>query len=272
MPVYMRFPDGKRKCLTLSYDDGVIQDKRLIAILNAHGVKATFNINSGMFAEQDATDHGRMSLSQAKDTYIGSGHEVAVHAVTHPFLTELSVPRITEEVWNDRATLEQHFGGVVRGMAYPYGRFNDTVVDVLKTAGIAYSRTTISTRDFRLPTDWLRLAATCHHNDDQLPALTERFINEVPSADPWLFYLWGHSYEFDGHNNWQVIESFAKTIGNRDDIWYATNIAVYDYITAYRNLHFSTDGKRVYNPSALTVYFEKDGELVTVLAGETKAI
>lgn len=272
MPMYMRFPDGKGKCLTLSYDDGVIQDKRLIDILKPYGIKATFNINSGLFAEQDATDGGRMSLSQAKETYIGSGHEVAIHAVTHPFLTKLPVPRIAEEAWNDRENLEQHFGGVIRGMAYPYGAFDDTVVDVLKTTGIAYSRTTISTRDFRLPTDWLRLTATCHHNDNTLPALTERFVTETPSENPWLFYLWGHSYEFDGNNNWQVIEEFAAKVGNRDDVWYATNIEVYDYITAWRNLCFSTDEKCVHNPSALTVYFEKDGELVTVLAGETKAI
>ena len=272
MPMYMRFPDGKGKCLTLSYDDGVIQDKRLIDILKPYGIKATFNINSGLFAEQDAATHGRMSLSQVKNTYLGSGHEVATHAVTHPHLTDLSVPAITDEIWNDRRQLEEQFGGIVRGFAYPYGLFNDTVVDVLKTAGIAYARTTISTGDFRLPTDWLRLTATCHHNNPALPQLTERFVTQSPTGDGWLFYLWGHTYEFDGNDNWQVIEEFAAKVGNREDVWYATNIEVYDYITAYRNLCFSTDEKCVHNPSALTVYFEKDGELVTVLAGETKVI
>ncbi len=268
MRLYMRFPDGKRKCLTLSYDDGVIQDKRLIDILKPYGIKATFNINSGLFAEQDAADQGRMSLSQAKETYIGSGHEVAIHGVTHPFLTDIPLLRITEEVWNDRENLEAQFGGVIRGMAYPYGLFNDTVVDVLKAAGIAYSRTTLSTRDFRLPTDWLRLTATCHHNDSALPALTEKFLADSPSGNPWLFYLWGHSYEFDGHDNWQVIEEFAAKVGNREEIWYATNIEVYDYITAYRNLQFSVDGAHVYNPSALDVWFEQDKTLRCVHAGE----
>ena len=37
---------GKRKFLTLSYDDGVTQDKRLVKIFNRYGLKATFNINS----------------------------------------------------------------------------------------------------------------------------------------------------------------------------------------------------------------------------------
>jgi hypothetical protein len=42
------FPNGKMKALTLSYDDGVEQDRRLVEILNRHGVKAAFNLNSGI--------------------------------------------------------------------------------------------------------------------------------------------------------------------------------------------------------------------------------
>ena len=42
----MRFPGGKAKALTLSYDDGVRQDKKLIEIFNKNGIKGTFNVNS----------------------------------------------------------------------------------------------------------------------------------------------------------------------------------------------------------------------------------
>ena len=40
---------GKLKAVTFSYDDGVSQDVRLIALLDKYGLKATFNLNSGMF-------------------------------------------------------------------------------------------------------------------------------------------------------------------------------------------------------------------------------
>ena len=43
----MRFPGGKPKALTLSYDDGVEQDVKLIEIAEKYGIKGTFNINSG---------------------------------------------------------------------------------------------------------------------------------------------------------------------------------------------------------------------------------
>ena len=42
-----RFKDqNKKKAITLSYDDGVVQDIRLTEMLNQYGLKATFNINS----------------------------------------------------------------------------------------------------------------------------------------------------------------------------------------------------------------------------------
>ena len=46
---YIRFPGFKLKAVTLSYDDGVRQDKRLISIMQKYGLKGTFNINAGLF-------------------------------------------------------------------------------------------------------------------------------------------------------------------------------------------------------------------------------
>ena len=45
--MYMKLKDGKSKVLTLSYDDGVVQDIRFIEILDKYGLKGTFNINTG---------------------------------------------------------------------------------------------------------------------------------------------------------------------------------------------------------------------------------
>ena len=49
--VYQCFPGGKHKALTLSYDDGKEQDRRLVALFNQYGIKGTFHINSGLFAD-----------------------------------------------------------------------------------------------------------------------------------------------------------------------------------------------------------------------------
>jgi len=272
--VYMKLKDGKSKVLTLSYDDGVVQDIRLIDIMNKYGIKGTFNINSGLYLDEDAVRdryYGRMKLSEAKELYVGSGHEVAVHAYTHPTLDRLKAAEIVNEVMDDRKSIEKEYGIIARGMAYPYGTYSDEVVDVLSKCGICYSRTVVSTKKFQFPENWLTLHPTCHHNAPELMELAKKFA-EGPIPRPWtcnMFYLWGHSYEFDNDDNWNVIEEFCEYIGGRDDIWYATNIEVYDYVKAYESLAVSADGKRVYNPSATDVWFMQRGEIYCVHGGET---
>lgn len=277
MNIFMRFPEGKKKALTLSYDDGVEQDIRLIETMQKHGLKGTFNLNSGLYPPEGkvypaGTIHRRLTKQQATEVYTDSGMEVAVHGAVHPFLEQLPANLCLNDVVKDRENLEEQFGTIIRGMAYPYGSYSDEVVECLKCAGIVYSRTVISTEDFRIPTDWLRLTATCHHNNPRLMELAQKFVEEDTNRNPWLFYLWGHSYEFEDKDNWDVIEKFAEYTGGKEDIWYATNIEIYEYVEAYRKLVYSMDGHRVFNPTAYTLYFEKDGEVYCVNSGESRQI
>ena len=269
--LYMRFPGGKAKCLTLSYDDGVINDRRFTALLKEKGLKCTLNLNSGCYAEQEFDDftstHRRLTKEAAIELYRDSGFEIAAHAVTHPFLEQLTPAACTREILEDRLYHEKDYGVTVRGFAYPYGTFNDSVIACLKACGIVYARTVWSSHNFDIPKDWLVLRPTCHHEDEKLPELTDRFLSGTPGSAPWLFYLWGHSYEFDFHNNWEIIETFADKVSGREDIWYATNIEVYDYVDAYKRLVFDAGMTRVYNPSAMTIWFEYDRGMYSIEGG-----
>ena len=73
------------------------------------------------------------------------------------------------------------------------------MVEMLKICGIKYARTTVSIERFDIPEDWLRLPATCHHNNPRLIQLAEEFLKSPESGIFWqntprLFYLLGHSY------------------------------------------------------------------------------
>lgn len=278
MNTFMRFPGGKAKALTLSYDDGVDQDIRLIEIMKKNGLKGTFNINSGLYAPEgtvypeEQTRGRRMTKSQAQEVYKNSGMEVAVHGLKHPYLEQLPTNLCMMDVMQDRMNLEEEYDVIVRGMAYPFGTYNDSVVETLKQCGIVYSRTTVSTEKFTIPTDWLRMPATCHHNNPNLMELAHKFAEDSVKKAPTLFYLWGHSFEFDINDNWNVIEDFAEYIGGREDIWYATNIEIYDYIAAYKQMIFSMDGKKIYNPTNTAVYLNVDSETYQVNPGETITI
>ena len=280
--IYMRFPGERSKALTLSYDDGTVDDIRLIEILNKYGIKSTFNISTGLYSEDYKRDEegnlrGRMTRKDSVELY--RGHEVAVHAYSHPILSQEPIARVTLELLADRVSLEADHGVAVRGMAFPFGdtSYNDEVACAMKSAGIVYSRMTSPTRKFSLPTDWLRWYPTCKHQDGKLMELAERFISAAPSKEPKLFYLWGHSYEFSSDDNWNVIEEFCEYMGGREDIWYATNIEIYDYVQAYQRLVWTADMTKVYNPSVIPVSFKhhvitNDGDVFndyTVGAGET---
>lgn len=269
----MKLQDGKSKVLTLSYDDGVVQDIRLIEIMNKHGLKGTFNINSGLYLPENAVRDkfdGRMKLSEAKELYINSGHEVAVHALTHPTLDRLDSAEIIYEITEDRKNIENQYGVIARGMAYPFGTYNDMVVDILEKCHISYARTTKATYRFEFPENWLLLHPTCHHNYENIDELIKKFVdpsNGVGNVE--MFYLWGHSYEFDNNDNWNVIEKFAEYAGGHEHIWYATNIEIHDYVKAYERLQTSFDKKIIHNPSSIDVWVEIKGAVYCVKSGET---
>ena len=270
--IFLRFPFGKTKALTLSYDDGVEQDIYLLELMKQYGIKGTFNLNSALFAEEGTVYpkghiHRRMTKKAIIELYKESGQEIAVHTLTHPHLENLPTSAILNEVLEDRKNLEEMFGTIIRGMAYPFGSYSDAVVEALKLTQILYARTTKSTENFNIPTDLLRLPATCHHKNPSLMELAEKFISDQPKKNPYLFYLWGHSYEFETDNNWEVIERFFEKVANRDDVWYATNIEIFEYIEAYHSLQFSVDTHIIKNPSAFDVYINYNGNDMVIGGG-----
>lgn len=268
------FPGGRKKALTLSYDDGITQDKRLISIFNKCALKATFNLNSGIQNENNSwINNGkiikRMNIDEIKDVY--EGHEIAVHSLSHPHLEELPKEMLITEIFDDRKNLEKIFGYPVRGMAYPYGAYNEKVLDAIRACGVEYSRTVKQHEKFNLPENFLEWHPTCHHRNPNLKEITKNFL-ETEFKSIALLYVWGHSYEFDVDENWELIEEFCETVSNNDSIWYATNIEIIDYLKALNNLKYSADCEIVYNPSAISLWISADEKIIEIKSGETVKI
>ena len=226
------FPDHKMKAFTLSYDDGVVTDIRFINIINKYGIKCTFNLNSGFISSDNQWMYENLLVTYLKQEdalKAYRGHEIAVHTCTHPYLEKLEVQEMRAEIMQDKLTLQMMFHQPVSGMAYPYGTYDDIVKAVALDCGIAYSRTVISTHGFAPPEDFLEWHFTCHHNDDQLMALAEQFCTSS-STEPQIFSVWGHSYEFEGDDNWEVIEKLCSYMSQYDDIYFGTNLEIYHAI------------------------------------------
>ena len=116
-------------------------------------------------------------------------------------------------------------GQQVYGMAYPFGGHTKNVRQIAKEEGIFYARTTVSSYGFGMPERLLELSPTCHHDDPALFELAEEFIRG--DKDEYrIFYIWGHSYEFDIHGNWDRFERFLGMVSEREDVYYGTNMQV----------------------------------------------
>ena len=223
---------GKMKAVTFSYDDGVTQDKRFIDMLNKYNLKGTFNLNSELLGKKGEliregvrVDHTKILPDEVASVYCG--HEVAAHTLTHPMLTKCSDEEIVRQVEIDRKKLSDLVGYEVVGMAYPGGgvNYNEHVASVIKErTGVKYARTTVSTYNFQPQTALYTFHPSVYHvmEMEQLFRLGEAFVS-MKADVPQVFYIWGHSYEFDIHNTWDKIEKFCAMIANRDDIFYGTN-------------------------------------------------
>lgn len=261
-----RYPNGKQFALTMSYDDGVVQDRRLVALFNKYNIKGTFHLNGNLF------DTARC-ISAAEVNKLYDGHEVSCHTLTHPRLDRMSSEGVINQILGDRLCLEELSGNIVNGLSYPFGIYDKKTKDALAACGIVYARTVEPTHNFFLPKDFLEWHPTCHHKE----ALKygEKFIDSFPFPNRTdnIFYCWGHSYEFDNDNNWNLIEEFCEMMGNRKEIWYATNIEIYNYVKARENLVFSASGNIVYNPSATDIWFSDEKEAPhCVKAGQMLAL
>ena len=278
---FLRFPGGKSKAVTLSYDDGVAEDLKLADILSSYGLKGTFNLNGRNFRKVNLSD-------EEVKTLLKKGHEIAIHGYFHRPEGTLRPIEGIRDVLDCRLELEERFDIIVRGMAYPDSgilRFTNNasyerIKGYLTDLDIAYARTLCGDNNsFMLPTDWHSWMPTAHHKNPNLMEYVEEFINinlsdKVYGARryPRLFYLWGHSYEFERDNNWEVIYDFCEKMSGNEDIWFATNMEIYEYVNAYNSLIFSASQTKVYNPTFFDIWFDVDGTLYKISPGETITI
>ena len=225
-----------------------------------------------------------LSDEEIKEYFLSRGHEIAVHGANHRSTGNLRPIEGIREVLDCRLELERKCECIIRGMAYPdsgirvLGNFGtyEMIKQYLSELDIAYARTLGGDNNsFMLPEDFHAWTPSAHHTNPEIMEFIDEFLKldistkmYLPRRVPRLLYIWGHSFEFDNNNNWELIEEICRKLADNDEIWYATNIEIYDYVQAYKSLRYSADGHRIYNPTLLTLWFDAEGEIYSIKPGE----
>jgi len=236
-------PESKpKKYFTLSFDDGITQDLKIIEILKKYNVDCcSFNINTGLYGANwtwvgealhvPTLTHIRFTEEELR-TGIYDGFDVLVHTKTHPSLKNCSLKQLKDEIIGDADNIESITGVRPVGMAWPGGdtEFNLTNIrNILRYTDIRFARCTTPTYTFDLPEKFMTWYPTCSFSDARLFELAQQFIDAEPTEDM-LFYVWGHGYEMDipGVNSYEEFEQLIKMISEADDIVLVTNTEFYE--------------------------------------------
>jgi peptidoglycan/xylan/chitin deacetylase (PgdA/CDA1 family) len=260
--------DGKRLALTSCWDDGTIYDRQLVAIFNRYGLNASFNLCSGKFGLSAEQSGWKEFIRADEVAALYQGHEVCSHTVNHPRAWSVPVDQLRWEILEDRRRLEALVGYPVRGFVIPYNwaAGHEWCIGFVRSCGFKYMRHTASLPEFEHPADFMDWHPTAHCSAN-LPELWVSMLQRSIDQPGQLFYLWGHSYEFDESLGWDGIEAFAALAGGTPDVWHATKGEIYDYVTAWRRLEWSLDGTLVRNNSAILLWFLRGGQTVKIESG-----
>ncbi len=121
-------PTGfNRPLLSMTFDDGHEDNvTTALPLLNQYGFKST-QCYATTFIEGNA-----QAVSDILK-FKNSGHEICSHTVTHPFMTTLDPVTLNYELQHSKQYLESIIGQPVLNFASPYGDYNATVNNAIKT-------------------------------------------------------------------------------------------------------------------------------------------
>ena len=126
------------RSVLLSFDDGYA-DTAQVALprLQAYGMRATLFVITGYIGQSNrwntraCYDAQHMTWDELRGWHVNGG-DVGGHSHLHHCMTRLSLDELHETVEQNKRLLERETGVVPRAFAYPYGRFNQTVIDVVR--------------------------------------------------------------------------------------------------------------------------------------------
>ena len=262
------YPYGKKKAFNVTYDDGVLQDIRFVELLNQYRLKGTFNLNSAFIDSGFEWTHEsgcvvkRLRTEDVVPLY--SGHEVASHTLTHPYMDSLTKEEILRELSKDKANLEKLFGKEIKGFAVPFDYYSKLIEQCVKECGFSYARISEESHSFRPQDNFYNWRASVFHCCDNLEDMAQQFIETDEELA--FFQIAGHSYDLDVENKWGLMERIFQAISKQKDILPMTTIEIIEYLRAMKQAEICDH--YIQNNSNMRLWFKIDDSIREIKPSE----
>jgi len=225
---------GRELIVTTSWDDGTVSDMKLSALMENLSIKGTFYVSCRHhYLERPLT------FDEIRE--LGRNNEIGAHTISHPRLDRLSIDEATAEIVKSRQYLQECLGRQIDMFCYPYGKYNDDVVEVVRNCGFIGART-CEPAVSEARNDPFRWRITLHaSNGSPLTTLRIWRANGLSFASiaDWeqrakelfdhaihtggVYHLWGHSSEIEKRQEWDKLSRVFEHISKRPHVRYLSN-------------------------------------------------
>ena len=175
--------DAPTVTVSFTFDDTNGEQAEAAAILEQHGLRGTFYVNSPQLHRAAAGSSGPLSIAEVLEMQ-ARGHDIGGHTLGHLSLTDVPEVERVREIVGDRAQLMQ-LGIDARSFAYPYGHveaddpaLGRPVLEIARESGYTSAR---DTNGFVLD--------NCATGPESLPptdpfdVISVRSVNEPPEGE-----------------------------------------------------------------------------------------
>lgn len=203
----IKFPlgqNGGQFCF--SFDDFHPANENIAYILDKHGIKSTFFIETRSKEAQD----------QIKKLHL-AGHEIGAHTIHHPQdLKKLHGVECMSEIKGSKDMIESITGIPCDSFCYPRGRYNDDVITMVKQCGFKDARTTqvLKTRTedpYKRPTTLHLFPLRQEYENRDVKEIFNFYLDDV-KKNGGLLSIWGHAKEIIDYDYWALLEEIAKEL------------------------------------------------------------
>lgn len=122
--------DSTRKVVALTFDDGFEDNyTNMFSVLQRYAAKAT------IYLAPDISGIDKLTVEQVKDMQASGLCEFGAHTLNHVNLSQLDDPQAQVEIIKSKQRVESMTESECRSFAYPFGRYTDRTVELVKAAG-----------------------------------------------------------------------------------------------------------------------------------------